>query len=438
MTERKTSVTGSNIEPTPTGAAAAKVLGDADAATRALPEEGSYRSRTAFAVVWATLALLMVGPNLPTPLYPLYRETFGFSALTITAIYALYAGALIPSLLLFGPLSDAIGRRRVLYVAVAFGILGSLVLATASGVPGLAIGRVLQGLSIGAASGAATASLRESEPTDNRARAATLAAAAMVGGSAGGPLLAGVLAQYYPAPRVLSYAVHIALLVMVGFGLRFVREAPRNGSWTPQRPGVPASIRGLFAASGASAFLVWAVTALFLALVPSFIAATLHTSNVAIAGATVTLMLASSALVQLTGRSLPPWPAQIAGLLAVVVGLAILVAAGSTRSVLLLLAASVIAGLGQGLAFLGAMKEVNLAAPPDRLGEVISGFYVVVYLGVGVPVIGVGILATHMDLLTAVRGFSIVVGIACTLLAAGLAVYTRRHAGEHTPEHALA
>lgn len=399
--------------------------------------ELSYRSRSAFAAVAATLAVLMVGPNLPTPLYPLYREVFHFGPLTTTAVYAIYAGALLPSLLLFGPLSDAIGRRPVLYGGLAFGVVGSLVLATASDTLLLAVGRLLQGISVGAASGAATAALRETEPSDNRVRAATTAAAAMVGGSAIGPLLAGLLVQYAPAPRVLSYAVHIVMLAAVAVGLRLLHEPRRSGSWKPQRPGVPANMRALFAVSGATAFLVWAVTALFLALIPSFIATVLHISNTAIFGGVVTLMLASSALVQLAGRALPPLPSQIVGLVGVVVGLAVLNVAGSVHSVVLLLIASVVAGLGQGLAFLGAMKEVNLASPPARLGEVISGFYVVVYLGVGVPVIGVGVLATHMDLLTAVRGFSIVVGVIGCVLAAGLAIYACRRTSSSRQEPAM-
>lgn len=193
----------------------------------------SYRSRPAFAVVTATLALLMVGPNLVTPLYPLYQETFHFSPLTTTAIYGIYVGTLVPSLLLFGPLSDAIGRRRVLYGGLVFGVVGSLVLATASGTLSLALGRLLQGISVGAASGAAAAALRETEPSDDRARAATVAAAAMVGGSAAGPLLAGLLIQYGPAPRVLSYALHIALLAIIAVWLRVLHEPHRNGSWKP-------------------------------------------------------------------------------------------------------------------------------------------------------------------------------------------------------------
>lgn len=399
------------------------------------PGESLYRSRAAFACVFASLAVLMMGPNLPTPLYPAYRAAFHLSPLQVTLLYAVYAGALIPALLLFGPLSDAIGRRPVLYAGLAVGAAGSALLAFAPGAGVLFAGRVLQGISVGAASGAATAALRETEPDGNGARAATFSAAALVGGSALGPLFAGLLVQYAPFHRELCYLAQLGLLAAGAAGLLTYREPRRAGSWKPQRPGVPPQMRGLFAAAGGTAFLVWAITALFLSLVPAFILTTLHTSSTALSGGAVTIMLGTSALVQLTCRTLPALRIQVVGMIVIILGLIALNVAGVTGSLALLLVASIVAGAGQGLAFLGAMREVTLAAPAARLGEVISGFYVVVYVGVGGPVIGVGLLATHIGLLPAVHIFSWIAGVLGVLIAVLVALYARRRA---RPESAVA
>src|SRR3954453_21016733 len=62
-------------------------------------------------VVWGAWLVVMMGVNLATPLYALYAARFGFSSLVLTAIFAVYAFVLIPSLLLFGRLSDRFGRR---------------------------------------------------------------------------------------------------------------------------------------------------------------------------------------------------------------------------------------------------------------------------------------------------------------------------------------
>ncbi|ADP81205.1 MFS transporter [Pseudofrankia inefficax] len=392
------------------------------AVATAVDSRTERQSPLVFLTVVYVLTVLLIGPNIPTPLYPIYRHDFRFSALTITLIYATYAGSLIPSLVLFGPLSDAVGRRRVLLTSMAFAAAGAVLLASAQGTGWLFAGRILQGVGIGAGTGAASAALREAEPHDNQSRAAIASTAAMVGGSAIGPLLAGVLVQYAPGPRVLSYVVYLVLLAVGVLGAWRWSETVPEGSWTPRRPRIPAEMRGRFATAGATAFLVWAVTALFLALIPSFMASEVHTSNAALAGMVVTLMLGTSAFVQLSGRGLATLHAEIAGLLITVLGLIALNVAGSVGSIVPLLIAAVAAGAGQGLAFLGAAKDVNLHAPPARLGEVMSSFYVVVYAGVGIPIIAVGLLARSIDLFTAVRYFSVVVGVGCLLVALALRV----------------
>ena len=119
-----------------------------------------------------TLLILLTGTNVPTPLYRGYETEFGFSPLVVTLVFAAYVAVLIPSLLLAGPLSDAIGRRRVLVPAVGIAALGSLAFALADGTGWLFAARVLQGLAVGAASGALTAALSELEPSGNHRRAA--------------------------------------------------------------------------------------------------------------------------------------------------------------------------------------------------------------------------------------------------------------------------
>ena len=95
-----------------------------------------------WAVAYALL-ILLTGTNLPTPLYRGYEASFGFSPLVVTLIFAAYVAALIPSLLVAGPLSDAVGRRRVLLPALAVAALGSLSFALAQGTAWLFAARVL-------------------------------------------------------------------------------------------------------------------------------------------------------------------------------------------------------------------------------------------------------------------------------------------------------
>ncbi|GHE14570.1 MFS transporter [Streptomyces alanosinicus] len=373
---------------------------------------------------WAAayaLLMLLTGTNLPTPLYRGYEARFGFSPLMVTLIFAAYVAVLIPSLLVAGPLSDAVGRRSVLLPAVALAALGSLVFALAAGTGWLFAARVLQGLALGAASGPLTAALTELEPTGNRHKAALVSTVASVGGLGLGPVLAGLLAQYAPAPHVLPFAVEIVLLAPAAAAVTTLPATRSRTRWCPRRPEIPAALRALFATSGTSGFLAFAVIGLFLTLIPTYVATLSGSTNLLLGGAAVALMLGCSALAQLLGYGRPARTLEMVGLPLLATGLVLLALAGALASLILLLAATVIAGTGQGLAFLGGLTAVNQAAPADRHADVLSSFYVIIYLGVGLPVIGVGFLATVSGLLAAVQYFADFMALLCLVMLPVLA-----------------
>ncbi|MEV4341975.1 MFS transporter [Streptomyces sp. NPDC049590] len=286
------------------------------------------RSPARFRATACTLFRLLTGTNLPTPLYRGYQQEFGFSPLVVTLVFAVYVAALIPSLLIAGPPSDSVGRRTVLLPAVVLAALGSLVLALADGVGRLFAARLLQGLAVGAASGALTAALTELEPGGDPGRAALVSTVASVGGLGCGP------ADHRPAGRVRPLALRPALRL----GDRAAdSRGPRHGHpprhpahrpLAPVPPTVPPAMRRLFLAGGA-----------------------------------VTLMLACSAPAQIAAAGCRPAGVQVTGLVVLAAGLVLLAVAGGLSSLPLLLAATVIGGAGQGLTFLGAVTEINRAAP---------------------------------------------------------------------------
>src|SRR5690349_21761648 len=72
----------------------------------------------AFWLVALAFLVVLVGPTMPTPLYVIYQAKWGFSATTLTLVFATYAAGVLTSLLLFGRLSDEVGRRSVLLGAL--------------------------------------------------------------------------------------------------------------------------------------------------------------------------------------------------------------------------------------------------------------------------------------------------------------------------------
>jgi MFS family permease len=173
------------------------------------------RGTPAMWIVAAALAITYVLSTLPTPLYVLYREGFHFSQIMLTLVYAVYIVGTTAAIFFLGRLSDQIGRRPVLLVSLGIGEAGALLFAFAASTIWLFPARILSGLAIALASGAATAWIIELHPRQDKAASTQLAIAANLAGLGLGSILAGLLAQYGPWPLRLPYLVFLALLAPI-------------------------------------------------------------------------------------------------------------------------------------------------------------------------------------------------------------------------------
>lgn len=390
------------------------------------PPAGARRSPAALAAVAFGLWVVMLGATLPTPLYPIYEGQFHFAATTVTVIYASYVIGVLAGLLLIARASDTIGRRPVLLLGVASAVVSSLVFVLATGVPDLLIGRVLSGLSVGLVSSTATAALTELEPTANRYRASRIAATVILIGLASGPLLAGVLAEYAPSPTALVYWVDVGLLVAVSLGFLFIPEsAPLRGQrarWTPPRWSVPRDVRTVFVIAAAAGFAGFAVVGLFTALTGTILITVLSVSNLAVVGAVVFALFATAAVAQLLWTPARSGQPMVYGLAVLFLGIALDLGSLYARSTPLFGLGILATGVGYGLLFLGSLELINERVPPEQRGELLGEYFIVVYLGLSAPVIGVGVLSDSYGLVTASAIFA---GFIVALLLVAVALIRR-------------
>lgn len=366
---------------------------------------------------------LLLGANLATPLYPLLQVQLGLGPLGVTVAFASYVLALVAVLVLAGHWSDHIGRRAALVLAVALGLAGSLVFAGAGSLWMLCAGRALQGIAVGLATGASSAALRELLPLKPEwASRFTLLASS--GGVAAGPFIGGLL-SLLPGPLSTPFLVHCALLLLllVPLWLLDARPAirPADGprpyaALAPKRPAVSRESRSIFALAAAVGFLSFAVFGFCLSLGPGYFSAVAGTGSRPVMGLLAGLTLGASAVSQLLalrGRLLLP-----AGLAVLGAAVVLMAAAAAWHNPVLLVAASIAAGLGQGTAFRLVFNELASRAAPSEHAQVISAVYVITYLGSAVPVIGLGLASSVVGLENAVTGFAVICGVA----ALGLAV----------------
>lgn len=373
-------------------------------------------------VAATALAVLSAAANMASPLYPTYQQVLGMSDLTLTALYATFAAAAVPSLLLFGPAADAVGRKPVLAASIACAFLGTLPFAVSGDITALFLGRVLLGVGLGMGTGAGIAVMVEFAPPGQGSRGSTLATLAFVGGSGAGPLMAGVVGRYLPDPTTTPFAVMLGLLVVTGALVPTLHGPllPRKQRWRPTRPEVPPAIRHSFALAGVSGFLGWAVVGVFLALLPSVAESVLATPNLAASGAVVGAVLMCSALSQAAAPRLDPRAAQTIGVTALAVGMTLLVSSylplftgGSALA--LMVAAAFVSGCGHGLSYWGAAREVDTLTRDHSRAGVTAALYLSFYAGAGIPAVGVGLLSLSMPLAAAILVFSLVI-VLCTVV----------------------
>ena len=385
------------------------------------------RHRYAFPLLAYAFAAIMVGTTLPTPMYALYAERMHFAVLTTTVIYATYAGGVLFALLVMGRWSDAVGRRPMLAVGTVFALASAVAFLVADSVPLLLVGRVLSGLSAGLFTGTATAAVIEAAPPGWRNRAAAVATIANIGGLGGGPLLAGLLVQYAPAPLHLTFAVHIVLVIVAAVAVLIVPEtSQRSGTLGMQRLSVPTEVRGIFYIAALAAFAGFAVTGLFAAVAPAFLSAVVGVGNHAVAGAVASSIFVASAVSQIFARRVAPQRAVVVGCAILIVGMVVLSAALALSSLVLLIAAAVVSGVGQGISFSRGLAAVAERTPVDRRAEVSSAYFVIAYVAISLPVIGEGLAAQHWGLRTAGVSFAIGVAVLAAVCLAAILIRESR------------
>jgi MFS family permease len=368
----------------------------------------------------AVFAVTMTGTTLPTPLYPLYEHRFGFGGITTTVVFATYAVGVTAALLVCGRWSDQVGRRPMLLAAVLLSALSAVAFLLAGGLPLLFVGRVLSGLSAGVITGTATAAIVELAPPRHSGSAPLVATVANMGGLGCGPLLAGILAQYAPRPLWTPFVADLALLVVAGVLVPLLPETVRVSRpvrLRPQTVRVPRSARGAFVPAAIAGFAGFATLGLFTAVSSTFMAELLGENNIALSGLVVFVLFAASAAGQITTVRVRGRRALVAGCVVLTGGMILVAAAMLAASLLLLVVGAVVTGTGQGMGFRAAVTMVSEQSEPQRRGEITSALFVVLYVAISLPVVGVGVFAHAAGLRTAGVVFAAFVGVIALIAA---------------------
>ena len=377
----------------------------------------------AFAAIAAIFVTFTAASSAPSPLYVVYQQLWGFSAGTLTVVFAVYVVGLIAALLVLGALSDHVGRRPVLAAAIGLEIVALGLFLAAGDVGVLLAARLLQGIATGAALTTLGAALVDLNPSHAPGRAGLVNSVVPPAGLAIGSLGTGALVQFAPGPTHLVYAL---LLVGMAVAAVVVLLMPETSGRRPggtaslvPRLGVPARLRGAVFALVPIIVASWALGGLYLSLGPSVAVGVFGLSNHLIGGFVVTLLCGTGAV---TAFALRAWPTPrvltIAGAL-LTAGTAVTLVGMQAESVVLGAVGTVLAGIGFGASALASFGTLAVLAAPHERGELFAVALTIAYVAFSLPAVLAGLAATSVGLhLTAMVYGLVVVALGATAMAA--------------------
>jgi MFS family permease len=364
-----------------------------------------------FWVIALMLVLVLCAASAPSPLYGVYQRLWGFPAFTLTAIYGVFAIAGLTTLLTSGRLSDHIGRRPVVLAALVVEIAGMLAFIAASDVSLLFVGRILTGLATGAALGTISAWLLDLQPESSLG--SLMGGVAALLGLGVGAVLSGILVEFAPDPLHLVFWVLAAVYAVSAVVVFAIPDPnPRRPGWRSSlRPAfaVPAPARPMFVAGAPSLVGTFALTGLYLSLGPSLAVLVLQTDSRAVGGLVILALTGTGAASAVALSRANPAVVLVRAPVLLIGGVGVSLLGVWAGSIAVLVAGSVIAGIGLGPAFSAFLRTVAPLAAPEHRGGLLSATYVLIYLSFSVPAMIAGVAVT-------------VFGLEATAYAYGLAV----------------
>jgi MFS family permease len=356
----------------------------------------------AFAAITAIFVLFAAAASAPTPLYVVYQREWGFSDATLTVIFAVYVLGLIGSLLVFGGLSDHIGRRPLLAAAIVLEGAAFVLFFIAGGVTVLLVARVVQGVATGIAFSTLGATLVDLNPPHSPGRAGLVNGVAPISGLALGALGCGVLVQYAPAPTHLIFALLLAGMIFGGVVIARLPEtsAQRPGAIASLIPvlGIPVRLRADVYALVPIIVASWALGGLYLSLGPSVAAGIFGLRNHLIGGLVVTLLAGAGAVTAFVLRASPTRTVLTISAILLAAGTALTLAGVETHAVALAFAGTVVAGVGFGASALASFGTLARIAAPDERSELLAAALVIAYLAFSLPAVAAGFASTTFGL----------------------------------------
>ena len=356
------------------------------------------------ALVAATLTLVLAFAvsSAPVPLFATYRRVEGLTNGDFSLATVAYFAGTILALLVLGRLSTHLGRKPLALAAAALLLVGALVLTQVDSLAPLALGRFLSGLGCGIASSAVMSYIVDAAPRRPAWLATMITSQSPMVGLTLGALGSGALVEHGPRPAVTVYVVGTVLMLVC-----LVARRPRGA--------VPAPARPLLPSAAAVVVSTWAMGAFYQAFGPSVVQDGLGTDDAVVIAVVFSAYMLPSVLGAPVGGRLRAPTAQRVGMGMFLLGVLTVILALSLGSVGLFIAASMVAGTGQGMAMSATVRTVLSTAGPVEVAPTMAAIYLLSYSGAMAAALVSGQLSRWFEAPQIILGYGALALVAAVL-----------------------
>lgn len=376
--------------------------------------------RLAFIAAVVSLVAAFAAAAAPIPLYNIYRAEDGFTNAGISMAVVSYAVGTIAALLVLGRLSNHLGRRLTAVTSLGLLLLGCLVLLNVHDISILLAGRFLVGVGTGLASSSLTSYIVDAAPSRPEWLASVASSQGPMLGLTVGAIASGALVQFGPFQREFIYLLCGAFLLMSAALIAISPETatPTSGAWRSLLPrvSVPVRVRHLLPVATAVFLATWATGAFYQAFVPAVVEEQLHTRSSLVLGLVFAAYMAPSVLGAPIGGRFTSAVAQRVGMITFLTGMIGVVIAINAGTLELFVAATVIAGAGQGIAISAATRGLLYGSTLADRAPIFSAIYLLSYSGATFPSLIAARLSNTFSLPQIAFGYGV--------LALGATVFT--------------
>jgi predicted MFS family arabinose efflux permease len=361
--------------------------------------------RASFWVSAAVICHTLWTSAAPTLTYPLYAAEWHLTPTVTTSIFAVYPIVLVGVLLLFGDLSDTIGRRATMLLGLAASLIGVFLFAIAPNVGWVFVGRAFMGIGVGLSASPATAAMVEFSAPGQSGRASLVTTIAQAAGLAFAAIVGGALIEYAPFPTRLNFwALFIVIAGLIAVAWFLPRPDPTVAvrRWQPRALVIAPGLRLVFATSTIAVTAAYAIGTIMLSLGAQIARDLIGSGNALVTGGVFVVFAGSAAVAAILAKRFAATTTIVVGGLLSVLSLALLMVSASDRAFVVFLLTAIGAGIGYSLMFLGGLTLINARVPATHRAGTLSAIYLVAYLMQGVTAIALGMIATAAGLQRAI------------------------------------